>query len=386
VHDGGARLVVLGLGDPHLLEGGQGCQDGATDPDGVLSLRRSNNLDLHGRRSQGGQFLGHALSNAREHGGTTGQHDVGVQVAADIHVALHDGLESAVVHTRGLLADKGRLEEDLRASESLSTDDDDVAVGKLVGLLQSRGLGGGLGLLVEVQGDVGELLLDVSYDFSLGSGGEGVATLGQDLHQVVGQVAAGKVKTHDGVGKSVAFVDGDSVGDTITRVQNAAGGSAGGVQRQHGLDVHVHGGHVEGLEHDLGHALSVGLGVQGGLSQQDGVLLRGNTQLVVEGVVPDLLHIVPVGHDAVLNGVLQSQHTSLGLGLVSDVSILLVHADHDSGVLGSANNGGEDGSWGVITSKAGLAHTGTVINNKGLHVFVGHLYFLNCLGGEIRTE
>ena len=30
-----ARLVVLLLGDPHLLEGGQRGQDGASDPDGV---------------------------------------------------------------------------------------------------------------------------------------------------------------------------------------------------------------------------------------------------------------------------------------------------------------------------------------------------------------
>ena len=38
----------------------------------------------------------------------------------------------------------------------------------------------------------------------------------------------------------------------------------------------------------LGHLLSVGLGVQGGFCQQSGVLLRGHTQLIVEGVMPDL--------------------------------------------------------------------------------------------------
>ena len=54
----------------------------------------------------------------------------------------------------------------------------------------------------------------------------------------------------------------------------------------------------------LGHALAVGLGVEGGLREQHRVLLRRHTQLVVEGVVPDLLHVVPVRHDAVLDGVL----------------------------------------------------------------------------------
>ena len=59
----------------------------------------------------------------------------------------------------------------------------------------------------------------------------------------------------------------------------------------------------------LGHLLSVGLGIEGSLSEEDGVLLGGDTQLVVEGVVPDLLHVVPVGDDAVFDGVLQGENT-----------------------------------------------------------------------------
>ena len=45
VDDGGARLVVLLLADPHLLEGGQRGQDGASDPHRVLALGRSDNLE-----------------------------------------------------------------------------------------------------------------------------------------------------------------------------------------------------------------------------------------------------------------------------------------------------------------------------------------------------
>jgi len=45
VDNAGACLVVLLLGDPHLLEGGQGSQDGATDPDGVFPLGRGNDLE-----------------------------------------------------------------------------------------------------------------------------------------------------------------------------------------------------------------------------------------------------------------------------------------------------------------------------------------------------
>ena len=61
--DGRAGLVVLLLGDPHLLEGGEGGQDGATDPDGVLPLGRSNDLDLDGGGGEGGDLLLHPVKN-----------------------------------------------------------------------------------------------------------------------------------------------------------------------------------------------------------------------------------------------------------------------------------------------------------------------------------
>jgi len=42
-----ARLVVFVFGDPHGLEGRQGGQNGATNPDRVLALRWCNDLDTH---------------------------------------------------------------------------------------------------------------------------------------------------------------------------------------------------------------------------------------------------------------------------------------------------------------------------------------------------
>merc|ERR1711939_936522 len=134
VDDGRARLVVFGLGDPHLLEGGEGGEDGAANPHRVLALRRSDNLDLHGGRCEGSELLGHALANALEHSGAAREDDVGVEILADVDVALHDSLEGAVVDAGGLLANEGRLEEDLRGAEALVADGDDVAVGQLVGL------------------------------------------------------------------------------------------------------------------------------------------------------------------------------------------------------------------------------------------------------------
>ena len=113
VHDGRATLIVLALGDPHLLEGAQGGQDGASDPHAVLALRRNHHPNFEGGRGQCSQLLGHTLADALEHGAATRQHHVGVQVLADVHVAPHDGLEGGVVDTAGLLAQQAGLEEGL---------------------------------------------------------------------------------------------------------------------------------------------------------------------------------------------------------------------------------------------------------------------------------
>merc|ERR1712079_688439 len=373
VHDGGAGLVVLLLGDPHLLEGGEGSQDGASDPDGVLPLGGSDDLDLDGGGSQSGDLLLHTVSNTGVHGGASGQDSVGVQVIPGVNVALHDGVVDGLVDAARFHTQEAGLEESLGAPEPLVADGDDLAVGQLMGLLKAGGGGSSGHLLLEVQGNIAQLLLDVPDNLPLGSGGEGVAPLGEDLHQVVGEVTAGKVEPEDGVGKSVALIDGDGVGDTIARVEDNAGGTARGVEGKHSLDGDVHSGGVEGLEHDLGHLLPVGLGVEWGLSQEDGVLLRGDTELVVEGVVPDLLHVVPVGDDSVLNRVLQGEDTPLGLGLVTDIGVLLSHTDHDSLVAGAADDGGEASSGSVISGEASLAHAGAIVNNEGSNVFVTHL-------------
>merc|ERR1712187_141668 len=63
VDNRGAGLVVLRLRDPHLLEGAQGRQDGAADPDRVLALGRRHDLDLHGGGRQGRELLGHPLAD-----------------------------------------------------------------------------------------------------------------------------------------------------------------------------------------------------------------------------------------------------------------------------------------------------------------------------------
>merc|ERR1719455_2806 len=150
--------------------------------------------------------------------------------------------------TAGLHTKEGWLEESLGASESLVSNGDDLTVGKLIGLLKGGGGSSSGHLLLEVKGNIAELLLDVTDNLPLGSGGEGVATLSQDLHQVVGELTASKVKTDNGVGEGITFIDGNTVGDTVTRVHDDASGTARGVQREHSLNGNIHGRGIEGFE------------------------------------------------------------------------------------------------------------------------------------------
>merc|ERR1712131_432946 len=280
VDDGWATLIVFLLGDPHLLEGGERSKDGASDPDGVFPLWGSNDLDLDGGWSKSGDFLLHTVSNTRVHGGASGHDSVGIEILTDVNIALHDGVVGGLMDATGFHSKEGRLEEGLWAAETLIANGYDLAVGKFIGLLKGGGGSSSGHLLLEVKSNIAELLLDVTDNLTLSSGGERVATLSEDLHQVVGELTSSKVKTDDGMGKGITFIDGDTVGDTVTRVHDDTSGTARGIE---------------------------------GEEEEDGLFLRGNTELIVEGVVPDLLHIIPVGDDSVSNGVHEGEDTSLGL-------------------------------------------------------------------------
>merc|ERR1711882_1181 len=158
------------------------------------------------------------------------------------------------------------------------------------------------------------------------------------------------------------FIDGDTMGNTIARVHDNTSGTARCIKGEDSLDGDIHGGHVEGLKHDLSHLLTVSLGVEGSLSKENRLFLRGNTKLVVEGVVPDLLHIIPVGEDS-----------TLGLGFISNIGILLSHTNHHTLVARATNNGWEDSSRSIISCKASLAHTRAIVDNKSSNVLVTHL-------------
>merc|ERR1719481_1313835 len=130
VDNGWSTLIILLLGDPHLLEGGEGSKDGSSDPDRVLPLWWSNDLDLDGGRSKSSDLLLHPVSNTRVHGGASGHDSVGIKILTDVNITLHDGVVGGLVDATGFHSKEGRLEESLRATETLIANGDDLAIGK----------------------------------------------------------------------------------------------------------------------------------------------------------------------------------------------------------------------------------------------------------------
>merc|ERR1712086_687232 len=368
--------------DPHAGEGGEGGQDGPTNPDRDHALWRSDDLTLGGLRHKALQLGLETLRHVGEHGGTTRHDNVLEEVLADIEVAVVDSLFGELVETHHLLTIEGRLEHELRATDHLVVDSHNLAVRHLELLLLT---GEVVDLLGEVLGDVAKVLLDLLGGLALGGGGEHDFGLLEDLADVVGEVATSEVDALDGMGHGVTLVDRDGVGHTITAIHDDTSGTARGVQGEHGLDVDVVATHVEGLEHDLGHALTVVLRVHRSLGEQDTaavliglvVITDDHTELIVESVAPHLLHVVPVLDDTVLERVLEDEDTALLLGLLTDV-VVLVGTDEGGLLLWVADHGGEGHLRGVLTGATGLHHTGTVVNDNGwlLLIFIHHVCVL----------
>ena len=184
-------FCILVFCDPHGLEGAEGWEDWSSDPDWELSFGGGNDLDLHGWRSKGCDFLWKSFSDSLVHSGSSWHNDVGIQVLSNIDIAFHDWLEGQFVDTWVLLSGEGGLEQQFRASESLVANSDHISVGEFEGLVIGWGCFIFLEFSIIVNGDVAEFFLDVSDDFSFSWGAEAVSFLLQDFHQVIGQVSSG---------------------------------------------------------------------------------------------------------------------------------------------------------------------------------------------------
>merc|ERR1719357_628735 len=119
-----SAFIIFLLGDPHLLESGERSKDGSSDPDRVFSLRRSDDLDLDGGGSKSSDLLLHTVSNTGVHGGASRHDSVSIEIFTD---------------TTSFHSKEGRLEESLRAAETLISNGNDLTIRKFIGLFKGGG-------------------------------------------------------------------------------------------------------------------------------------------------------------------------------------------------------------------------------------------------------
>eukprot|EP00672_Neobodo_designis_P019099 CAMPEP_0174827150 /NCGR_PEP_ID=MMETSP1114-20130205/523_1 /TAXON_ID=312471 /ORGANISM="Neobodo designis, Strain CCAP 1951/1" /LENGTH=412 /DNA_ID=CAMNT_0016060757 /DNA_START=234 /DNA_END=1472 /DNA_ORIENTATION=- len=370
VDDAGAVLVVLGLGHPLVLEGAQRREDRPADPHGELALRRRDDADARPRCRR----VRHARLDLplqprvepRVHGRPAAQHHVLVQVAAHVDVALAHRVDDHVGERRRLVhPEQRRVEERLRAPVQLAPDVHHRAVGQLV---LDRRLGARL-RRGEVRRDERVLLLHPLRRRRLR------AAQPQQQPHPLRQVPPGEVYALQRVRHRVPLVHRDAVRHAVARVEHDARHAPRRVERQHGLDLHVDRLGAEGLEHDARHLLAVLLRVERRLGEQDLVLARLGAQLLVEGVLPHPLHVLPVVDDAVLDRVLRRQHAALRDAVVAHVELAPRRARHDLRVPRAPDERREHRPRRVVAREARLHHPGAVVAHDGRErvvVVAGH--------------
>jgi hypothetical protein len=372
VNDLGTVLLVLVLGDPLGGEGLEGALDGTTSPYGVVSIGRGNDLNISGFWAKFGDFHLESIWDTLVKSGTTGKDDVSVKVGSNIKIAVSDGFRSELVHAEGFVTflDEAWVEESFWGHESWGVNTDVLTIWELVGLGEF-GAGTGFSFVsLKVEGNESGLFLNGSDNLSPGA----FTTLlldtvgGEEGDEVVGDGSSGDEVLVNGVRNGETFIDWDSVGNTISGIDDATGSSTVGVEGKDGLDGNVHTGNLESLEHELGHLLSVGFWVHWGLSKENVVLGGIDSELVGEAVLPDLLHLGPVGNDTGVDWVGKVEDTSHLVGLITDVLGFGLNTEHLLVVSWDTDDGWEFAGWLVLASETGLDNTGSVINNNVLIV------------------
>ena len=152
----------------------------------------------------------------------------------------------------------------------------------------------------------------LSDDLHLRRSAEDMAAPPQQQLHVLRHVSPRHVQPRGRVRHGEALVHGHCMRDAIPAVQHHTRSPARGVEREYRLRSYVHGGHTEALEEYLCGFVSIGVRVQRSFRQKNGVVLGVGAQVLAGiHVLPQLLHLRPVAHDAPLHGVLKEQSAAV---------------------------------------------------------------------------
>lgn len=111
----------------------------------------------------------------------------------------------------------------------------------------------------------------------------------------------------------------DCMRNTISGINDTTRGSTVSIKRKNGLDCDIHSWNLESLKHQLGHLLSVCFWVHRGLSKEYIALGGINFELIIEAIIPNFFHLIPVCNYSRLDWVVQIKDTSHLIGLITNV-------------------------------------------------------------------
>ena len=106
-------------------------------------------------------------------------------------------------------------------------------------------------------------------------------------------------------------------------------------------------------------------------------MLGRDTQLSLQGIVPQLFHIVPVYDLSLSDRSRDLEDATFLISLITHVDVVIVESDHDLRYFGPADSRGEDRTWGIVSSKASFALTGAIINDYNRYFFFHYFFFFN---------
>lgn len=101
-----------------------------------------------------------------------------------------------------------------------------------------------------VKSTIALLFFDSPYNFEFSRTLESLTGLHQDFGKVTRKISTSEVVSHNSMWKRITFIDWDSMGNSITRINDHTSGSTGGVEGKDSLDRDIELWDTESLEED----------------------------------------------------------------------------------------------------------------------------------------
>jgi hypothetical protein len=143
-----------------------------------------------------------------------------------------------------------RIKHSFWASELLITDGNDVSVWEFKLDIFVTRFFEFFHFFIEIKSNVAFFFFDSSNNLEFSRTLESLTGFHQDFGKMRSKISTSEVVSHNSMWKRITFIDWDSVGNSITRINDHTSGSSGGVEGKNSLDRDIELWDTESLEED----------------------------------------------------------------------------------------------------------------------------------------